>query len=263
MRAKVKKVELVADRNLLINEEIIGDDDLVYKDFNNVYKQFCDLNEKEDLSKEELNLKIELLKKVVYLVAFDFDLEKEIIKDKANEYVFFTRDALYWLANKPYHDAESIMILIKSLYGQTNVGYAHTDETKESLIKDGNAWVEYLERNTKDKVLKSYAATLRAFQYIVNGELLELTIPERLHKTERELKYAICWNQDNYLAYYAMGLLYSDSANDKYNKDLAIENFKKVGEYDNKENDLDKYLVHGEKQKAMDNASKKVILLEF
>lgn len=263
MMAKAKNVTIVANRDLLIKEEYIGEEDNLYREFNEAFNEFCDLNDRGTLDKVETKRKVEVLKKAAFSIVFDFDFQKEAIKDKTAEYIFFARDAIYWLAHKPTCDAESTMLLVRILYGQTNVGYIHNDENKAKMISDGNEWVEYLEKHTDNKTLKSYAATLRAFQYLANGELLEMSIEERLTKTERELKYAICWDTSNYLAYYALGLLYSDDANDKYNKDLAIENFNKVLEYQDRDTELDKYLIHGEKEKAIDKSNEKKLLLEF
>ena len=96
---------------------------------------------------------------------------------------------------------------------------------------------------------------------MVNGQELGMSVKERLNKSEKDLLYATKWDEDNYLAYYALGLLYSDNGNSKYNKEKAIENFTKVTSYKNKDANLDNYLDDGEKDKAINNAKKKIDLL--
>ena len=255
---KVKIEEIVASRDLLVAQEYINEKTSYYSEFNKVYEEFCSLNEKEDLTSEEVTLKIEAGKKVASIITLDFDFNKEEVKSKSTEYIKLARDILYVAGSKPFNDSEALILLVRALYGQTNIAYSQTGEHKIVNIEDGNEWVDHLERDTKDHTLKSYALTLRVFQYMVNGEALGLSVEQRLKKSETDLIYASKWDEENYLAFYALGLLYSDNGNSKYNVEKATTNFKKVLEFKDKETKLDEYLMNGEKERAMENASKKI-----
>ena len=252
-----KDVEVKTNRSLIIEK---GKEKYI-KEFNNYYETFCELNDSEELSDEEKEKRLSCGVNAAIVIANSFDFNNEEIKEKKKEYVEFARDILYEAGGKPNNDAVAMMYLIKALYGHTNIAYSHVNEHKLVNIEDGNEWVDYLEKNTKNRVLKAYALTLRAFQYMVNGELLSMSTKERIVKSEKDLIYATKWDIDNYYAYYALGLIYIDEGTSKYNKEKALDNFKKVVEYEDKSATLDMYLTDIEKQRAITNAKKKIQLL--
>lgn len=249
-KKEIKKTE--AKQELLIDKSFIKKNSYLDK-FNKYYKLFCDLSENGD--EEE---RLDAGKQAGKIIAYDFEFDNEAIKEKKKEYIKFARDILYEAGNKPNNDSEALIYLIRAFYGQTSIAYSHVGEHKANNIKSGNEWVNYIERNTKDRTLKSYALTLRCYEYIVNGEELGMSVKERLNKTEKDLLYASKWDEDNYLAYFALGLLYSDNANSKYNVEKAIDNFTKVTLYKDKIAPLDKYLDDGEKEKAINSAKRKI-----
>lgn len=255
-------VSVKTDRELIINLLALNKNQPAYfKDFNYYYETFCDLNDKEELSGDEKEKRLECGVDAAIIIADSFDLNHELIKPKRHDYIEFARNILYEAGGKPNNDARAMIYLIKALYAHTNLAYSHTNEHKLINIQDGNEWVEYLEKNTKNGVLKAYALTLRAFQYIVNGEALNMSVKDRINKSEKDLIYATKWDEDNYYAYYALGLIYLDNGNSKYNKDKALENFKKVASYENEFAQLDKYLTDEEKSRAMNNAKNKIKIL--
>ena len=89
-----------------------------------------------------------------------------------------------------------------------------------------------------------------------------MRVSQRIKKAESELLYALKWKDDNYLAYFALGLLYSDDGHSKYNVEKALENFKQVLKYKKEDVELDGYLLFDEKDKAMFNSKKKIDALK-
>lgn len=258
--AKKEVEKTKANRDLLLDKSSCKSFSYL-KEFNKHYESFCDLSEMNS-NDEDINTKrIEAGKLAAKVIAYDFEFNNELISEKKKEYIKFARDMLYEAGNKPNYDSEALIYLIRAYYGQTSIAYSHSGENKEKNIKIGNDWVDHIERNTKDRTLKAYALTLRCYEYMVNGQELGMSVKERLNKSEKDLLYATKWDEDNYLAYYALGLLYSDNGNSKYNKEKAIENFTKVTSYKNKDANLDNYLDDGEKDKAINNAKKKIDLL--
>ena len=249
-KKEVKKTE--ANRELLIDESLAKKHKYL-KEFNSHYELFCEASEYGDETKRLNEGKL-----AARVIAYDFDFSNEIISEKEKDYVKFARDMLYEAGDKPNNDPEALIYLIRAFYGNTSIAYSHFGEHKINNIKSGNEWVDYIEKNTKDRTLKSYALTLRCYEYIVYGEELGMTVKDRLNKTEKDLLYATKWDEDNYLAYYCLGLIYSDNGNSKYNIEKAIENFTKVTAYKGKTVELDKYLDDGEKEKAIRNATKKI-----
>ena len=249
-----KQEKIVSQRDLLIDETLIDKSRVYYKEFNEFYSKFCDLNDMGILTSDWA----ENGKEAAIIVAKDFDFSDLFIDSKKNDYIKVARDILYAVSSKPHNDSEALIYVIRALYGQTNIGYNLEGENKGIHIDGGNEWVTYLERNTNDRTLKSYALTLRAFQYIVNGDILNMTVKERIKKVETELLYAIKWQDDNYLAYFALGLLYCDDGHSKYNPQKALENFNKVLTFKKIDVKLDKYLLFNEKEKAMANAQRKI-----
>lgn len=249
-----KQEKIVSHRELLIDIDSLSSKNKHYEDFNEYYSEFCDLNDKENMGK----LWMETGKKAAIIVARYFDFNDSAISSKKNDYIKVARDILYAASSKPHNDSEALIYIIRALYGQTNLAYNLEGENKGIHIDGGNEWVTYLERHTDDRTLKSYALTLRAFQYIVNGDVLNMTVSQRIKKVETELLYAIKWQDDNYLAYFALGLLYSDDGNSKYNISKALENFNKVLTFKKISVKLDEYLLFDEKERAMANAKRKI-----
>ena len=246
-----KQQKIVSQRDLLIDEV---DKSQHYKDFNKYYAQFCDLNDIGDLSVNWA----EAGKNAAIIIARYFDFNDTVISSKKSDYIKAAREILYAVGSKPHNDSEALIYIIRALYGQTNIGYNLEGENKGLHIDAGNEWVTYLERHTDDRALKSYALTLRAFQYIVNGDILNMSVKERVKKVETELLYAVKWQDDNYLAYFSLGLLYSDEGHSKYSLTKAIENFNKVLDFKDVDVTLDQYLLFDEKARAMANAKRKV-----
>ena len=233
-----------------VNENLIIDDSSRYvKNFNKEYEIFANSSDSK---------RLEAGIKAAIVVATEFDFTNENIKDKKSEYIDFAREMLYEASSKPHFNADAMIFLIRALYGQTNLAYSHQGEHKKNNIEDGNEWVDYLERNTKNRTLKAYALTLRGYQYIVNGDILDMTVKQRLNKTEKDLIYATKWDEENYLAFFALGLLYTDKENTKYSIEKAISNFNKVLELEYEDTFLDNYLSQEEKEHFMSNARKKV-----
>ena len=248
-----KQEKIISNRDLIIDESLVSSKSY-YKDFNKCYSVFCNLNDEEDLNETWA----ENGKEAAIIVARHFDFSDSVVSSKKNEYIKMAREILYAVGSKPHFDSEALIYIIRALYGQTNIGYNLDGENKGIHIDAGNEWVSFLERNTSNRTLKSYAVTLKAFQYIVNGDVLNMTVAQRVKKAETELLYAVKWQEDNYLAYFALGLLYSDDGHSKYNASKALENFERVLEYKNVPVKLDDYLLFGEKNKAMENAKKKI-----
>jgi hypothetical protein len=238
----------VADLNLLIDSEI----DYV-KEFNKEYESFCNSNDEE-----RINFGV----KAAFIIVDKFDFNEEVIKNKKGELITFARDILYEASSKPHFNPEAMMYLIRALYGQTNIAYSHEGEHKKVNIEDGNEWVQFLERNTNNRTLKAYALTLRVYQFIVNNDIFEMEIADILKKAERDLIYATKWDEENYLAFFALGLLYLDPENSKYDLEKSIENFEKCLEFENNTTFLDKYLSQTEKIHFMTNAKKQIEILK-
>ena len=261
-KKKSSDVTVETKRDLIIDSTFMDKNSPAYfKDFNKYYEAFCDLNDSDDLSQEDAKKRLNYGVEAAIIIANTFDFNEIILRSKKGDYVNFARNILYEASGDPNNDAEAMIYLIKAFYGHTNIAYSHTNEHKLVNITDGNDWVEYLEKNSKNRVLKAYSLTLRAFQYIVNGELLGMSVKDRLNKSEKDLIYATKWDEDNYYAYYALGLIYFDSGNSKYDKNKASDNFKKVLSYEHDYVELDKYLTNTEKQRAMDNARRKLEVL--
>lgn len=244
---KQKKVTS-SDPSLLIES------DLNYiKEFNKQYEIFC-----ESLDEE----RIEAGLKSAIIIANDFDFNNELIKPRKSDYINFARDILYEASSKPNFNPDAMIYLIRALYGQTNIAYNHNDEYKKNNIEDGNEWVDFLEKNTNNRTLKAYGLTLRVYQYIVNRDIFDYSTSEILNKAEKDLIYATKWDKESYLAFFALGLLYLDSENSKYDIEKSIENFTKVLELKDKTTFLDNYLSKNEKKHFMDNAKKQIEILK-
>lgn len=262
MKKEVKIERLEIDETLLIEEKLINKDTLYYKEFNELYNECLRINKNETLTKEEELDLVNKAKQAAKIIAIDFDFEKEELKSLKKNYVKFARDVLYIAGSKPVNDPEAVIYLIRALYGQTNIAYNMSGEHKIVNIEDGNEWVDYIERHTDDRILKAYALTLRAFQYIVNAKELAMAMPSLLKKVESDLLYATKWDEENFLSYLSLGLLYSDTGHSKYDVEKAKDNFNKVLDFKDKETKLEKYLMDDEKNRAMNIAKRKLDSLE-
>lgn len=254
MKSKKQKniKDIPINEKLMIDNKYIKKDTPHYKEFNELYKEFLNYNGQDE------NERIKLGISIATLIADKFDFDKDELKENKNEYITLARDILYITSSKPVNDPISLIYLIKALYGQTNIAYNQMGEHKKVNLEDGNEWVDYLERNTDDRTLKSYALTLRSFQYIVYGESLEISVKDRLKQAEKDLLYASKWDEENYLAYYCLGLLYSDNGNFKYDPDKSLSNFQKAREFEDKLVNIDLYISEIEKEKIMTNAIQKI-----
>lgn len=262
VKKRSSDVKVEVNKKLLIDESLISKKTPSYlKKFNKCYEAFFTLNEKEDLTNQEKEDRLENGVEAAINIALYFDFNLDLIKENKSEYIKFARDVLYEAGGNPNNNGEAMIYLIKALYGYTNIAYSHQNEHKEKNIIDGNEWVDYLEKNSKNRVLKAYALTLRAYQYIVNGDVIGMSMKDRLNKSEKDLIYATKWDEDNYFAYFALALVYFDSGNSKYNKEKAINNFNKVLSYEDEYVELDKYLTDEEKQRCMRLARKQLEVL--
>lgn len=256
MKSKKQKSikDIMIDEKLMIGKDFITKETQHYKEFNEISRKFIECLDED----EKISLGISL----AILIADKFDFNKDELKVNKNEYITLARDILYVTSSNPINDQSSLIHLIKALYGQTSIAYNQKGEHKKINLEDGNEWVDYLEKNVDDRTIKSYALTLRAFQYIVYGESLEISVNDRLKRAEKDLLYASKWDEENYLAFYCLGLLYNDDANSKYDVDKALKNFMKAKEFLDKEVKLDVYVTGNEKEKIMINADKKINLLK-
>lgn len=252
MKRKEEIEKVIPNEELFIDEEVINNSELkCYKEFNLSYGIFCDVSNDEAT-------RVSNGQRAAIIVANDFDFTRDEIKGKKNEYVNFSRDMLYEAAIKPYNNPIAMMYLIKALYGQTNIAYSQTLEHQGINLNRGNEWVDHLERTTDNKPLKAYALTLRSYEYIINGVHIGMSIEDRIHKAEKDLIYATKWDPQNYFAYFALGLLYMDTYNSKYNVEKALENFEKVVSFENSKAAIDDYLDISEKRRFMSAAYKKI-----
>jgi hypothetical protein len=263
MKKEMKFEKAIGDRTLIIDNKLINKNTPKYfKDFNDYYTKFCDLTNQKDLSEIDNTKRLDYGEKAAIIVANYFDFERDEIKDKKNEYITFARDLFYENACKPNLDPDSMIFIIRALYGQTNIAYNQSSEHKIDNIKDGNDWVDELERNTDNHTAKAYGLTLRSYAYMVNAKELGISVKEILNKVENDLIYATKWDENNYIAYYALGLVYIDKANSKYDPNKAIDNFNKVLSFKDKATNLDYYLTETDKARIMSNASKKIDLMK-
>ncbi len=253
---KLKKVTKIND-DLFIEKNLLKKAPEYLKQFNENYELLSTAEKEQDsLAREKYG------EKVATLIAKNFDFDNEIIKDKKRDYIEFAREILYELSSRPYNNPETMIILIQALYGQTNIAYSHTGSHKSVNIEDGNDWVDYLEKQTKNRTLKAYALALRSYQYIVNGEIIGMSVKDRISKSEKDLIYATKWDEENYLAYICLGLIYMDKESSKYDLKKSIRNFNIALEFKNKDVYLDNYLTKEEKMRFMENAKNKVEYLE-
>ena len=142
---KLKKVTKIND-DLFIEKNLLKKAPEYLKQFNENYELLSTAEKEQDsLAREKYG------EKVATLIAKNFDFDNEIIKDKKRDYIEFAREILYELSSRPYNNPETMIILIQALYGQTNIAYSHTGSHKSVNIEDGNDWVDYLEKQTKNR----------------------------------------------------------------------------------------------------------------
>lgn len=245
----------MANKNLIIDDSLFTKETPKYlSDFNDCYKIFYEKGANDILDEERL----ENGEKAAIIIADFFDFNRVEVKDKKNEYIKFARDVLYEAASKPNNSSTAMIHLIRALYGQTSIAYSQTQEHKVNNIKDGNEWVDHIERITDNKPLKAYALSLRAYQYIVNGEDLSMPLEERFTKAEKDLLYATKWIDDNYLGHYFLGLVYIDSDNVKYDANKALDNFNKAMSFKEVSSSLDEYVDKDFKNRVMQFTSNKI-----
>jgi len=230
----------------------------VYKDFNKKYEQYKKLSEILTPSKEEKQELVLLGEELAILVAKDFDFSDEEISNRKKQYVEFARERLVEASKKPYYRELAMLFYIKALYGQTNLAFSHEGTNKKKNIDLGNDYVTRLERYTDDRALKGYVLALRAYRLLIDWNLLELPIETRQKKILNELLYATKWDDHNYLAEYALGLLYLNEAWDTYDVDKAKVQFEIVSKLDGVKVPLDKYINIEEKERIIKLAQNKL-----
>ena len=229
-----------------------------YKEFNNKYDQYKKLADTLFPSKEEKEKAVLLGEEIAILIARDFDFSDEEIAKKKKSYVEFARERLVDASKKPYYRQLAMLFYIRALYGQTNLAFSHEGENKARNICIGNDYVTRLERYTDDRALKGYVLALRAYRLLIDWDLLDLPIEIRQKKILNELLYATKWDDHNYLAEYALGLLYLNKSWDTYDEKKAKEQFELVAKLDGVKVDLDKYIDAQEKDRIIGLAKKKL-----
>lgn len=229
-----------------------------YKEFNNKYDQYKKLADTLFPSKEEKEKAVLLGEEIAILIARDFDFSDEEIAKKKKSYVEFARERLVDASKKPYYRQLAMLFYIRALYGQTNLAFSHEGENKARNIGIGNDYVTRLERYTDDRALKGYVLALRAYRLLIDWDLLDLPIEIRQKKILNELLYATKWDDHNYLAEYALGLLYLNKSWDTYDEKKAKEQFELVAKLDGVKVDLDKYIDAQEKDRIIGLAKKKL-----
>lgn len=232
-----------------------------YKNFNEKYKEYKELSEVLIPSKEQKERMVVLGEEMAMIVAVDFNFDDEEVKGKKKEYIEFARECLVLGTKKPYFRVMSMLYYIKALYGQTNIAFSLEGNNRKTNILLGNDYVTRLERYTNERPLKAYVLALRAYRFIIDGDVLDMTPEDRLKTLEKDLVYATKWDDKNYLALYALGLVYLNKSYDKYDPSKAKGIFKLVTGLRGKEVGLDKYLSNEEKERIISLAEKKIELL--
>ena len=192
----------------------------------------------------------------------DFDFADEGISSVKKEYVEFARERLLAGTRKPYFRVMSMLYYIKALYGQTNIAFNLEGNNRKTNILLGNDYVTRLERYTDVRALKAYVLSLRAYRFIIDGDVLDMSQEERLKTIEKDLIYATKWDEENYLALYALGLVYLNKSYEKYDIIKSVEIFNQVTKLKNKTVGLDKYLSDEEKERIISLAEKKINTLK-
>jgi hypothetical protein len=230
----------------------------VYKTFNDKYKKYKELDEIALPNKEQrLDMAI-LGEEMGILIARDFDFNDQEVANRKKEYVEFARERLVDATRKPYYRPVAMLFYIKALYGQTNIAFNLDGDNRKINIGIGNDYVTRVERYTDDRSLKAYVIALRAYRLLMDGYLLELAQEDRNKKIEKELQYAALWDENNYLAVYALGLVYLNKSWDTYSEEKAKEQFKKIVKLEKVEVGLDKYIDENEKQRIITMAKRKL-----
>lgn len=229
-----------------------------YKTFNGKYEKYKKLEEVLSPSKDEREAMVILGEEMGILIANEFDFEDEQIKGYKKEYIEFAREKLLAGTRKPYYRPMSMVYYIKALYGQTNIAFSLTGNNRKTNILLGNDYVTRLERYTDIRHLKAYVISLRAYRYIIDGDLFEMSAEERFAFVERDLIYATKWDEQNYLALYALALTYLNKSFKKYDVDKAMELFNRVKALENVPVGLDEYLSKEDKAKIMSLADNKI-----
>ena len=252
---KISRTE--ANKALLIEEKQLENAPAYIKRFNSDYQEFYELSNGK-LDKDKEARRIALVNNLAKMIVEKFDFGNPLLKNKKDNYVSFARNALYECASKPYFDDDAMIIIIRALYGQTILAYP----MKAEHLIDGNEWVTFLERNSDNHTLKAYALALRAYIYIVHGDLFDLGLKKRIDIAQTDLIYASKWDEDNYLAYFCLGLIFSDGDGYKDDHARALENFTKAYSYHDKKVSLDTYLTKEDKERIMNNANNKIKILK-
>ena len=91
---------------------------------------------------------------------------------------------------------------------------------------------------------------------------IDMPNEQRLKTIETDLIYATKWDEKNYLALYALGLVYLNTSSEKYDVNKAINLFERVTALKGKTVELDSYLEECEKTRIIALAEKKLSSLK-
>ena len=213
-------------------------------------------------SKEERERMVVLGEEMAISIAIEFNFEDHELSGMKQEYIEFARERLVDGTRKPYFRAMSMLYYIRALYGQTNIAFNLEGDNRKTNILLGNDYVTRLERYTDIRALKAYVLALRAYRFIVDGDVIDMSQEARLKTVEKDLVYATKWDIDNYLAQYALALVYLNKNYENYNVDKAIGLFTEVLDTKDRKVPLDEYMSEEEKNRIISLAEKKLELLK-
>ena len=233
-----------------------------YKTFNEKYIKYKKLTEILTPSKEDREKMVILGEEMAIIIAEDFNFDDHELNGKKKEYVEFARERLVAGTRKPYFRVMSMLYYIKALYGQTTIAFSLEGHNRKTNILLGNDYVTRLERYTDVRALKAYVLSLRAYRFIIDGDILDMSPETRLKTIEKDLIYATKWDDQNYLALYALGLVYLNKSYEKYDVNKALDLFKQVKALKGKTVGLDKYIEDAEKDRIIGLAEKKIDTLK-
>ena len=234
----------------------------VYKTFNKKYEEYLSLQDKLTPSKEERERIVVLGEEMAILIAIEFNFEDKELEGMKEEYVEFARERLVEGTKKPYFRHMSMLYYIRALYGQTNIAFSLEGDNRKTNILLGNDYVTRLERYTDVRALKAYVLALRAYRFIIDGDIIDMELDMRLKTVEKDLVYATKWDTDNYLAQYALALVYLNKNYENYSLEKATNLFKEVLDTKGRKVPLDEYVSEEEKNRIITLAEKKLELLK-
>jgi hypothetical protein len=245
-----------------VDYEITKPSKKCYKTFNEKYKEYKKLQDILTPTKPQREQMVILGEEMAILVADEFDFNDSEVSGLKKEYIEFARERLVAGTRKPYFRVMSMLYYIKALYGKTNVAFNLEGTNRKVNLLLGHDYVTRLERYTNVHALKAYVLSLRAYKYISDGDVLDMSNEKRLKTIETDLIYATKWDEKNYLALYALGLVYLNTSSEKYDVNKAINLFERVTALKGKTVELDSYLEESEKTRIIALAEKKLSSLK-